>query len=484
VNNGTLELVRKELESALVGQRFGKIFVLGRRAIAIDFRISGSRYLFISVDPGLPRIYLTRRRIKDLERASENPHPFHLLLKKYLSSAEVISVEKLKDERILLFRCAVISDIGEPAKLTLVAQLTGRSSDLFLFNERGLILGSLIDRDIDGQRIGEHYSAPVRPATQTVTDDRADVQILPDDNESISAALERMYAEREAEERFNSRANNAKRKIQKEISKRRKLVGRLMNDLAEHGDAQEWKRLGDLILANLSTASRRGNKITVVDYFDENVPEIEIEADENQSLTETAQRYFKRYTKAANAKGEIERRMASIEKEIAELESTQAHIELAIAERDEDYFSSEPDKKAAPKEKKAKQRFTGARQFTSSDGFEILVGKKATDNDQLTFKVAGSLDTWLHAADYPGSHVIIRNPNRKEIPHRTLIEAAQLAAFYSSGKTQIKAAVHYTQRKFVNKSKGAAPGLVRLASFKTILVEPSVPTALDQNIIR
>jgi predicted ribosome quality control (RQC) complex YloA/Tae2 family protein len=83
----------------------------------------------------------------------------------------------------------------------------------------------------------------------------------------------------------------------------------------------------------------------------------------------------------------------------------------------------------------------------------------------------------MHAADYPGSHVVIRNPNRKEIPHRTLIEAAQLAAFYSQGKSQPKAAVHYTQKKFVNKPKGSAAGLVSLASFKTVLVEPKIGEA-------
>jgi predicted ribosome quality control (RQC) complex YloA/Tae2 family protein len=81
----------------------------------------------------------------------------------------------------------------------------------------------------------------------------------------------------------------------------------------------------------------------------------------------------------------------------------------------------------------------------------------------------------MHAADYPGSHVVIRNPNRKEVPQRTLLEAAQLAAFYSQGKKQTKAAVNYTEKKFVNKPKRAAPGLVRLASFKTILVEPVFP---------
>jgi predicted ribosome quality control (RQC) complex YloA/Tae2 family protein len=55
-----------------------------------------------------------------------------------------------------------------------------------------------------------------------------------------------------------------------------------------------------------------------------------------------------------------------------------------------------------------------------------------------------------------------------------MIEAAQLAAFYSQGKKQPKAAVHHTQKKFVNKPKGAAPGLVSLASFKTLLVEPKI----------
>lgn len=115
------------------------------------------------------------------------------------------------------------------------------------------------------------------------------------------------------------------------------------------------------------------------------------------------------------------------------------------------------------------------RTFVSSDGFEILVGKKAKDNDVLTLKVARSLDTWLHAADYPGSHVVVRQAGKKELPQRTLLEAAKLAAFYSQGRSQPKAAVHYTLKKFVSKPKGWAPGQVRLASFKTIMVEPEVP---------
>ena len=115
----------------------------------------------------------------------------------------------------------------------------------------------------------------------------------------------------------------------------------------------------------------------------------------------------------------------------------------------------------------------GARRYRSSDGYEILVGRAARDNEHLTFRVARSEDLWLHAADYPGSHVVVRKRAREQdVPHRTLVEAAELAAHFSQARKDAKVAVHYTPRKFVSKIKGGAPGLVRLASFRTLLVEP------------
>ena len=90
----------------------------------------------------------------------------------------------------------------------------------------------------------------------------------------------------------------------------------------------------------------------------------------------------------------------------------------------------------------------------------------------ITFKLAKPQDVWLHAADYPGSHVVIRNPSRQAVPHRTVVEAAEIAAFYSQASEQRKAAVHYTQKKFVSKPPRSKPGLVRLSEFKTVMVEP------------
>ena len=211
---------------------------------------------------------------------------------------------------------------------------------------------------------------------------------------------------------------------------------------------------------------------------------IAVEADENDSIPETAEKYFRRYTKARNAAAEIGSRIEKLDAELAALEKQKTRIDKAIAEKDIEFLEGvaagqKPDRKGKGV-KKTSETGGVARRFVSSDGFEILVGKRSRDNDILTFKIARSLDTWMHAADYPGSHVVVRNPNRVEVPQRTLHEAAQLAAFYSQGKSQTKAAVHYTQKKFVNKPKGAAPGLVSLASFKTLLVEPQVPSGLER----
>jgi len=483
VNNALLELVTDEISKELLGTTLGKIFPLSKRSLTIDFRLPDSNYLYITTEPSSPAIYLVTRKFKELERTSQSPQNFHLLLKKHLSGAKVVSVKKIPDERVVMIRYKSMTGAGEISSPVMAAQLTGRSSNLFLLNDQGLILGSLIDKDVDGQRIGESYHIPERASPKRHIDEAADIEMLPGETTSISKLLDRQFTERKAAQKFDSQAETAKRAILREISKRNRLIERLSEDLSNHGDATKWKRYGDLLLANLSTAKRHGNMVIVSDYFDAAVPELAIEADENSSLTHAAQIYFKRYTKATNAAIEIERRKATIEKEISRLNATLAEIERAIENRDEGYFAlNEPDRKPAKAVQKEKARLSGARQFRSSDGFEILVGKKATDNDYLSFRIAGSQDTWLHAADYPGSHVIIRNPNRKDVPNRTLIEAAQLAAFYSSGKSQPKAAVHYTQKKFVNKPKGAAPGLVRLASFKTILVEPTIPAAIDRKL--
>lgn len=473
MNDATLEKIIDDLKTELIGQRFGRIFSLKKLQFAVDFRLRESKFLFIGIEPSAPRVYFIKRKLREIEKQSANPSQFVLYLRKKISNAEVRSIEKLQNERVLRFGLTTRNELGQIETYALIVQLTGRSANIFLLDANDFILESLRENSGEGQQIADLYAPPVRPANS-----QTEEKIFPTgDFETLSDALDFYYQNRQAEKDFHSRAKSAGAKIKAEIKKRENLIKKLNADLENHGDAEKWKRFGELILANLATAERRGDKIFVIDYFDENLPKIEIEAEENLSLTEASEKFFKRYTKARNANEEISKRSKILENELGKLAEQKAGIETAIAEKNVDFFAVEEtteNKNGRKKDNKNSDDKSKARNFVSSEGFEILVGKGAKDNDYLTFRVAKSNDLWLHAADYPGSHVVVKSKNKMEIPQKTLIEAAQLAAFYSQAREESKVAVHYTLRKFVHKPKGAVAGLVNLASFKTILVEPKI----------
>jgi predicted ribosome quality control (RQC) complex YloA/Tae2 family protein len=318
--------------------------------------------------------------------------------------------------------------------------------------------------------IGDVYVPPPRPL-------REPAETFPLNAGPPSAQLDAHFSALEATSAFDSKAKALRSKLTGAIRRQRTLKENLENDLIRHGDPEAHKRTGDLLLANIATATRDGNKVRITDYYAEGAPVIELEVDENRTLQEEAAARFRQYTKAKHAADEIAERLKLIARETTVLERRLHELDAIIQSRDEVALESfekpRPAPKVAPKKAAAKQeKIPGVRRYLSTDGYEILVGRAARDNDHLTFRVAQPNDLWMHAGDYPGSHVVIRNPTRKEIPQRAIIEAAQLAGRFSQASEDAKVVIHYTERKFLSKPKGAAPGLVRMSRFRSITVEP------------
>ena len=292
----------------------------------------------------------------------------------------------------------------------------------------------------------------------------------------MSETADKYYRELAAGQEFDSLAGKLVARLRKEITKRKKLQTNLNKDLSAHGNPDEHKRAGDLLLSNIMSATRTGSKVRLTDYYAEGAPTIEIEIDENATLPEAANAYFSRYTKAKRAVEELGTRLIQLEQELEELDEKLVRLEVAVANGDIAALAEFAERKTAAtparKKQKAPEALPGLRRYLSTDGYEVLVGRTARDNDRLTFQVGKPNDLWLHAGDYPGSHVIVRNSSRNDIPHRTIIEAAQLAAKFSQASKDSKVNIHYTRRKFLTKPKGSSPGLVRLSNFKTITVEP------------
>lgn len=114
-----------------------------------------------------------------------------------------------------------------------------------------------------------------------------------------------------------------------------------------------------------------------------------------------------------------------------------------------------------------------AKRVVSSDGWTILVGRSASDNDVLTTRLASPRDFWLHVAAESGSHVVIRNPEGAERPPKeTLQHAAALAAGHSKARAGGRVAVHVAQKADVRKPRGFAPGKVELARYRTVHASP------------
>jgi predicted ribosome quality control (RQC) complex YloA/Tae2 family protein len=110
------------------------------------------------------------------------------------------------------------------------------------------------------------------------------------------------------------------------------------------------------------------------------------------------------------------------------------------------------------------------------EGWEVLVGRGDEDNDHLTFEVAEGHDLWLHVAGgTPGSHVVVRNPEKTEVPRGVVERAAELAAWYSKARGAPRVEVHVCRASDVSKPRGAPRGLVELARYKSVKVKPTAP---------
>jgi predicted ribosome quality control (RQC) complex YloA/Tae2 family protein len=469
-----------ELQTLMIGRAPGKIFQLSPLSLVIDFRLRDHGDLFISVEPAQPRIYLVKRRVRDLEKQSMPLTQFGQSLRKELSNTTLRSLEKDPDDRIVSFHFSGTDELGQSQERTMIAQLTGRAANLFLIDGRGVIVNQAREGKGPGQKVGEPYQKP--PAAggrhSPAVDDELIKTIRAGLHPTASAAADAYFNSLLFRQAFDNRAGVARAELRKKITHHQKLLKQLELDLASHANAEVHKRLGDILLANLSTARREGKTVVLIDYFAGEGATVEIEMDEHSTLPEEAERRFALFSRSKRAVRQISSRIAAIRPELEVLNSQLAVLEKIIAERDDAALESFTAKRsatpaAAPASKhKIEKRVPGTRSYLSSDGFEILVGRTARDNDYLTFKVAKPNDLWLHTGDYSGSHVVVRNATRKDVPHRTLIEAAQLAAQFSQARKDPKVDVHYTQRKFVSKPKGAAPGLVRLMRFKNITVEP------------
>ena len=155
MNEAELEQIRNEIAAAFAGRRFGAVFPLSRTSVAIDFHPHNAAYLFIDFDSKVRKVYLIRRRLKELQRSSVHSSPFVIHMRKLLAGRELVSVA-LEGERTFSFEFAGENESG---KLLFVVQLGGPVSNLFITDGCGTIIHTAREKTAEGQRRGDLYHA-------------------------------------------------------------------------------------------------------------------------------------------------------------------------------------------------------------------------------------------------------------------------------------------------------------------------------------
>lgn len=204
-----------------------------------------------------------------------------------------------------------------------------------------------------------------------------------------------------------------------------------------------------------------------------------------ETAVEAAQRYFARYAKAKAAVRDVPDLIAGVEHELRYLDDALTLLDLAQSPSDLadlraewadlGYVRAKPGKKQGQQGKKKGISARGYRRVVV-DGFDVLVGRSGKGNDQLLSREAHAADVWLHARGVPGAHVVIRTGGR-DVPEPVLQRAASLAAAHSQSRTAPTVGVDFTLCKYVDRIKGAPPGLVNYRGERTLYVTPAAEPA-------
>lgn len=293
--------------------------------------------------------------------------------------------------------------------------------------------------------------------------------------EAPSLLLEDFYFERNKNNRLQSRSHDTQKLITTNLDRVEKKLSILNKTLAECTEKQIYSLYGELITANIYNIKKGDKEVLAMNYYSETCETVKISLDENKTPAENAQKYFKKYSKLKRAEENALEQIEIAEEEKAYLESVLSNIENADNYKDLEDIRSELVETgyiAFKKSMKGKRdKPSKPLHFISSDGIDIYVGKNNLQNDYLTLKFAHNNDIWMHIKNIPGSHVIVKNTGN--VPDKTLLEAATLAAYYSKGKNSVKVPIDYTEVRNVKKMAKGKPGMVTYSTNKTIYVDPA-----------
>jgi len=469
MNYQILALVTEELADLLTGARLERVIQGKEGGVYFLLKRDRKNYVLLcSPDRALPRMHL----ISSKPLSINTPHPFILTLRSRLSGSCVNNISLLNQDRIVRI-CFVKSSTDH----CLVFELTGRSANLFLIGADSRIIAAYYSVT-PGERTertllpGASY---VLPHIKGIFPADKDKIVIPASS-SPNRMAEAYYVQLAQERSLAALWFKIRSCLQKAHARAERKRDVHESDLRSTEHADQFKKAEDLILTNLRFLNGGMDHAMLTGYDSQTV---EVNLDPKLSPSKNAEFYYKKFKKAKAGHQILSSRLLDTAEELSYLNSllnetmkmdNTAHLETIRAELSSRGYLQ--DRFGKKRKNSPVKKISGFRTIVYR-GWEIFIGANASGTDHITTRLARPDDVWLHADGLPGSHVLVRNVMKREIPSDVLLKAGAVAAYYSKGRNADKLSVTYAYARFVKKPKGAKPGLVTISERKTIVVRPA-----------
>lgn len=295
---------------------------------------------------------------------------------------------------------------------------------------------------------------------------------------NVSKMLEAFYYIKDKKIRFKAKSANLRHQLDTLLKKNYKKLQNLHQDMDNSKKNEKNKLYGDLITANIYMIEKGMEEVSLVDYTDPEMKTVRVHLKVNETPSQNAQRFYKKYNKGKRAQIQLAEQIKTTEEQVYYLESLTGGLDQSteLNELDEirhEFMHSEFNKKGLTS-KEAKKKIAASKplHFISSEGFDIYVGKNNYQNDYISTRLGVDEDCWLHVKDIPGSHVLVV-ANGRFITEDTLLEAGMLAAWHSKAKNSENVPVDYVEFRYLKKPKKAKPGMVIFTNQNTMYVTPN-----------
>ncbi|EGD31944.1 Rqc2 family fibronectin-binding protein FbpA [Streptococcus sanguinis] len=287
---------------------------------------------------------------------------------------------------------------------------------------------------------------------------------------TLSELLDTFYKDKAERDRVNQQASELIRRVENELEKNRKKLGKQEEELLATENAEEFRQKGELLTTFLHQVPNDQDQVELDNYY--TGEKIIISLDKALTPNQNAQRYFKRYQKLKEAVKHLTSLIEETRATILYLESVETALAQAslteIAEIREELIQTGFIRRRQREKIQKRQK---PEKYLATDGQTIiLVGRNNLQNDELTFKIAKKDDLWFHAKDIPGSHVVITGNLQPSDEVKT--DAAELAAYFSKARLSNLVQVDMIETRKLNKPTGGKPGFVTYTGQKTLRVTP------------